>query len=237
MLRSACFSVPEETMRKLFILLIFSMLLLVPAARTQEPKAPAPAMPAIPVQPPPNGMHPNDPVIMPPGPHMMGSVVPGACAENPVYVPLGPHSYGAVFENVFDVVSQYFEIAYANRYDGRIETFPRIAPGLGQPWKPGSPDLYQRLLNTFQSMRNRAFVLIQVADDGGYFIQVVVFRELEDLPKPVSQYAGNAAFRSDDTVERQFEVIDPAVYDSHWIPLGRDTAFENAIIQKIKKCM
>src|SRR5271168_4818307 len=33
--------------------------------------------------------------------------------ENPVYVPLGPHSYGLLFENVLDVVTDYFEIAYS----------------------------------------------------------------------------------------------------------------------------
>jgi hypothetical protein len=157
--------------------------------------------------------------------------------ENPVYVPLGPNSYGMVFEKVFDVISEYFEIAYANRYDGRIETFARIAAGLEQPWRPGSPDWYGRLLATFQSIRHRAFVIIQLADDGGFFVQVVVFRELEDVPRPVRSTAGAAAFRSDNTVERQFEVIDPAVFEKAWIPVGRDTCLENAIIQKIKKCM
>src|ERR1700736_1394749 len=49
------------------------------------------------------------------------------CSDNPVYVPLGPASYAAVFEKVLDVVSDSgFEIAYSNRYDGRIETFPSI---------------------------------------------------------------------------------------------------------------
>jgi hypothetical protein len=157
--------------------------------------------------------------------------------ENPVYLPLGPTSYGTVFEKVFDVVSEYFEIAYANRYDGRIESFPRVAPGLEQPWRPGSPDLYQRLLATFQSIRHRCFVLIQLADDGGFFVQVVVFRELEDVPKPIRSTAGAASFRSDSTVERQFEVIDPAVFDRCWAPMGRDQCLENAIIKKIKKCL
>jgi hypothetical protein len=157
--------------------------------------------------------------------------------ENPVYVPLGPNAYGMVFEKVFEVVSEYFEIAYSNRYDGRIETFPRIAPGIEQFWKPGSPDWYQRVLATFQTIRHRAFVLIQLADDGGYFVQVMVFRELEDLPQPTRYTAGAAAFRSDNTVERQFEVIDPSVFEVGWIPLGRDPYLEHAIVEKIKKCM
>jgi hypothetical protein len=161
----------------------------------------------------------------------------GPAVENPVYVPLGPDSYGVVYEKVLDVVDDYFEIAYANRYDGRIETFPRIAPGLEQPWKPGNPDFRGRLWASCQTLRHRAFVLIQPADDGGFFVQVTAFRELEDLPKPMRQSAGGAAFRSDNTVDRQFEVIDPSVFEHNWIPLGRDIELEQAILKKIKDCM
>jgi len=162
---------------------------------------------------------------------------PDCTVENPVYIPLGPPAYGSVFEKVLDVVSNYFEISYANRYDGRIETFPAIAPGLEQLWKPGSPDAYERLLASVQSMRYRASVLIQPADDGGFFVQVTVFRELEDVPQPTQQTSGAAAFRSANTVERQFEVIDIAVQDSNWIPLGRESHLEQMILQQLKKCM
>src|SRR5262245_18377289 len=37
------------------------------------------------------------------------------CVENPIYVPLGPATYGVVFEQVLDVIDDYFEIAYRNR--------------------------------------------------------------------------------------------------------------------------
>jgi hypothetical protein len=162
---------------------------------------------------------------------------PNITVENPVFVPLGPPAYGVVFEKILDVVGDYFEIAYSNRYDGRIETFPRISPGLEQPWKPGSPDCYQRLEATLQSMRRRAIVLIQPADDGGYFIEVTVYKELEDLPQPTRMLAGGSAFRTGPTVERQFEVIDAAVFELNWIPKGRDTVLEQLILQRLKKCM
>jgi hypothetical protein len=160
-----------------------------------------------------------------------------APVENPVYIPLGPQSYGAVFEKVIDVIDDYFEISYANRYDGTITTFPRISPGLEQPWKPGSPDFDQRLLATLQTMRHRAEVLIQPADDGGFFVRVTVYKELEDLPRPVRATAGSASFRSDNTVERQFEVIDPTIFESSWIPKGRDLPLEQEILRKLKSCM
>lgn len=160
-----------------------------------------------------------------------------ACVENPAYVALGPASYGTVFEKVLDVVDDYFDVSVANRYDGRIETFPRIAPGLEQPWKKGSADLRSRFEATLQTIRHRAVVLIQPADDGGFFVQVVVYKELEDLPRPSRPTTAAAIFRSDNNVERQFQVIDPTVFESTWIPLGRDTALEQQILQQITSCL
>jgi hypothetical protein len=162
---------------------------------------------------------------------------PTVKVDNPVFVPLGPPSYGVVFEKVLDIVNDYFEISYSNRYDGRIETYPRIAPGLEQLWKPGSPDGYERLLASFQTIRYRGQVLIQPADDGGFFIQVIVYKELEDLEKPTRATAGAASFRSDPTIERQYEVVDPIVIDHRWIPKGRETHVEQMILQRIKGCL
>jgi hypothetical protein len=162
---------------------------------------------------------------------------PSLTVENPVFIPQGPVSYNPVFDKVIDVVSGYFEIADYNRYEGRIETFPRIAPGFERPWKAGDPDFDQRLLATLQTIRHRATVLIQPADNGGFFIQVTVYKELEDLARPVRATAGAAIFRSEPTVERQFEVVDIARIESNWIPLGRDTMLEQVLLQKLKKCL
>src|SRR5262245_5581860 len=172
----------------------------------------------------------SGPLLDNPGRVPSATVPAGA---NPVYIPLGPLAYGLVFEKVYDVIDDYFEIAYANRYDGRIETFPRISPGLEQPWKPGSPDFHQRLLATLQSIRHRAIVLIQPADNGGFFVDVTVFKELEGVPRPLRATAGSASFRSDNTLERQFEVVDATVVDSSWIPLGRDVKLEQVLVKRL----
>jgi hypothetical protein len=162
---------------------------------------------------------------------------PTASVENPVFVPLGGFSYGQVFERAIDVVAEYFEIAEYNRYDGRIETFPRIAPGLERFWKPGSPDFDQRLYATLQTVRHRATVLIQPAQNGGFFIQVTVYKELEDLARPIRAWAGAAIFRGEQSIERQFEVIDETHFEGNWIPIGRDVLLEQVILQKLKGCM
>lgn len=157
---------------------------------------------------------------------------------NPVFIPQGPDSYGKVFENVLQVLGDYgFEIAESNRYDGRIETVPRIAPGVIQFLKPGSPNLYERTLATLQSYRHRVSILIQPADNGGFFLEVIARKELEDIPRPIKQTAGAAIFRVDNSVERQFEVIDPTSFDSTWIFKGRDADLEQKIIQQLMHLM
>jgi hypothetical protein len=173
----------------------------------------------------------DNPVFVAPGP-----ISP--TAENPVYVPLGPASYGKVFDRVLTVLYDAgFELFEANRYDGRIETVPRVAPGLVMLLRPGSPNCYERLLSTLQTYRHRASVLIQPAENGGFFISVIVRKELEDLPRPTRELAGGAIFRTDSDVSRQYEVISPAVLDSMWIPKGRDTDLEQVLLQQIRKCL
>ena len=47
-------------------------------------------------------------------------VDPNVTVENPVFVPGGPTAYHAVFERTFDVISDYFEVAFSSRWDGRM---------------------------------------------------------------------------------------------------------------------
>jgi hypothetical protein len=160
--------------------------------------------------------------------------VPPPVASNPAYVPLGPPDYATVFETVIDVLDDYFEIALANRYDGRIRTFPRVAPGLEQFWRPGSPDGAERFLCTLQSYAYACDVVIQPGEQGGYHVFVTVNRYLEDLNRPIRATAGAASFRSDNSVDRRYEVVDPERPDAGWIPKGREEHIEQAIIRRIE---
>lgn len=144
----------------------------------------------------------------------------------------GPEAYAFLFESVLDVIDDEFDIAFASRYDGRIETFPRIAPGIGQP-RPGSPSFFERLLATMQTYRHRCFVLIQPAECG-YTVNVTVFKELEDLPNPTREVGPGAAFRSDASVDRRYEIVDPTIVSQVWIPKGRDVPLEQKILRKIR---
>jgi hypothetical protein len=159
--------------------------------------------------------------------------------ENPVLISPGqpsPNAYAVVWENVLSTIAADFEIAYSNRHEGRIITMPKIAPGYEQPWKPGSPDARERLLATLQTMRNRCIVQMRAAPDGGYLVQVVVYRELLDQKRPARATSG-PIFQDASTVDRQFEVVDPAIpVEGIWIPKGRDCAYEDYLLGKIRRC-
>jgi hypothetical protein len=161
---------------------------------------------------------------------------PCPSVENPVYLPGNPSAYNLIFDNLIDVVDDYFDLAEVNRYDGTIKTFPRVSPGLGQFFKPGSPDFDQRLLATLQSIRERAIISLRIADNGGYFVDVKIFKELEDLPQPTQAKSGAVAFRAQPSLQRQFDVIDETVIDTNWIPIGRDCKLEQVILQRLRKC-
>lgn len=159
--------------------------------------------------------------------------------ENPVLISPGqpsPAAYAEVFEKVLSNFSDYFEIAYANRYDGRIIGAPKIAPGLERPWVTGSPDLHERIHATFQTYRYRGDVQIRSAEQGGYLVKVTVYRELKDEGRPMGVPTGSV-FRDAPTVDRQFEVVDPSISsDGVWIPKGRALDVEDAILKHIRRC-
>jgi hypothetical protein len=167
-------------------------------------------------------------------PEFVGSAPPCEI-HNPVYLPQGPEQYGQLWEMVSDVVSDYFEISYANRYDGRIVTYPHIAPGVGQFFKPGSPTFHERVLATFQTIRHRAEISIQPADAGGFLVDVKVFKEVEDLPAPSNSLSGAAAFRNDPSLQRVEEVITGDTASQKWVPLGRAVDLEQRILERVQR--
>lgn len=161
--------------------------------------------------------------------------------ENPVLLSPGQHtgaSYAIVFDHVLSVMDDFFEIKYANPYDGRIVSKPSIAPGLERLWKPGSSSGMERLIATFQTIRYRGQVQIRASEGGGYLVDVVVFRELLDDIQPIGTNSSPSSFRDLPSVERQFEVVDDTVpvYDGgRWIPKGREHTIEQAILRKLRE--
>jgi hypothetical protein len=176
--------------------------------------------------------------------YVAGDAAAALPCENPVLLyPNRPprEAYAELFDRVLDAVDDYFPIAYANRYEGRVLGRPTTAPGYEQPWKPGSPDKYERTLVTLQAYRYRCEVRIREADPAGYFVQVTVRKELKDYPAPFGALAGVAVFGDAGSVDLDpFVVVDADITSpivdpgERWIPKGREAGIEQAIIQKLR---
>ncbi len=165
---------------------------------------------------------------------------PNKDCENPLLLSPGAPtaaSYAEVFERVLDVVDDDFPVVVADRYDGRIVTDWRISPGYEQFFRGGSPDARERLLATFQTIRVRATAEIRTAERGGYRVLVVVDKELESLAQPANSLPGGAVFGGMPTVDRRAELVGPTVSENYqWYRVGRDFAYEQKILSRLRDC-
>jgi hypothetical protein len=159
--------------------------------------------------------------------------------ENPIHLP--PASPDCVWEAVIDVLDDYFEIEREERGRqlagvstvGRIETFPAIGSTLLEPWKGDSATPYDRLECTLQSMRRRALVQVIPSDDGGTLVDVVVYKELEDMAQPENAPTASATFQFDSGLQRFSVPVGRQGVSLGWIPKGRDPALEQKIIAQL----
>jgi hypothetical protein len=142
-------------------------------------------------------------------------------------------NYETVWETTIAVLDKYFDIAYENRYDGRIETKPQTAATLLEPWHPDTVGLYQRLEASLQTIRRRSFVIVHPAPAGGFQVVVEVYKEIEDLPQPIgSRTAGGTFFQSIQPIQQDV-ISSPITAGAGWISLGRDKSLESRIIRDI----
>ena len=154
---------------------------------------------------------------------------------NPVFIPIAdPH---CAWETAVDVVDDYFRIAHEEPVrqvgnmltEGCITTAAEISPTIFEPWRHDTVDPEQRLENTLQTMRRRAIVRV-IPAQGGHWVDVAVFKELEDLAQPEHATAGAATFRYDDTLSGVENPPIPGEATKGWIAKGRDVSMEQYII-------
>lgn len=180
---------------------------------------------------------------LPPG---VGPQVPGMPVEVGVPGPANPISVPVVdddlaWDQISDVVSDYFRIAREQRArrggevwtEGRIETAPLDGATWLEPHRADSVGEFNRWESTFQSIRRRATVRV-IPDANGYLVELIVEKELEDLPKPEKSTAGTATFRNDGSLpSRRLEEVSRTHPSPRWIPLGRDPALEQRMLAEI----
>jgi hypothetical protein len=158
--------------------------------------------------------------------------------ENPLFLP--PVEREFLWNQTIDAMDDYFRIEREDRVrliggvltEGRIDTFPTIGSTIFEPWRGDSTRGYEKIHATLQSIRRRATIRV-IPVEGGYLLDVVVQKELEDLDKPEHATAGGATLRHDGTIVRQEGPPGRYSVTLGWIPIGRDLALEQRILADV----
>jgi len=159
---------------------------------------------------------------------------------NPIVVPVTNDE--VAWDQVADVVSDYFTIAREQRArrdgevwtEGRIETAPQDGATWLEPFRHDSVGSFNRWESTFQTIRRRAIVRV-IPDAAGYLVEVIVEKELEDLPNPEKATAGGAVFLNDDAIpSRRLEEVSRTRSSPRWLQLGRDPLLEQRMLGDIQ---
>jgi hypothetical protein len=159
---------------------------------------------------------------------------------NPIVVPVTNDE--VAWDQIADVVSDYFTIAREQRArregevwtEGRIETAPQDGATWLEPHRKDSVGSFNRWESTFQTIRRRAIVRV-IPDAAGYLVEVIVEKELEDLPNPEKATAGGAVFLNDDAIpSRRLEEVSRTRSSPRWLQLGRDPLLEQRMLGDIQ---
>jgi len=180
-----------------------------------------------------------------------GPVVPGPppTPRNSVVIP--PLDAEVVWTKMVDVADDFFKVQAEQRVvfangiptEGRIDTFPQTGATILEPWRRDSVGWDERWEATLQSIRRIATMRL-VPDPAGWRIEVVVHKELENLPRPMRATTGGASFRNDDSLYRygtplptlgqqvgdQPRPVASPTPNLGWIPLGRDSLLERRML-------
>lgn len=159
--------------------------------------------------------------------------------DNPMLLGVTDHHFA--WEVVVDVMDDYFAIEREEPVrligntltEGRLDTFPKVGATIFEPWLHDSANSRERLESTLQSIRRSAVVRV-IPTEQGYWVDVAVFKELEDVIQPEQSTAGAATFRYDDTLTRVTNAVGEQEINEGWIPQGRDTALEQRIIAQLR---
>jgi hypothetical protein len=182
----------------------------------------------------------DQPIYAPPAPLGM---LPPAPQANPVLVTSMDRDF--VWDQVVDVVDDYFRVEHEERVrlvgdlltEGRLDTYPRGASTIFEPWNRDSVTPYDRWEATLQSIRRRATVRV-IPDQQGFLVDVVVLKELEDVPRPESgsiSLANAQTLRNDDALIRLTNPVGGQEPTAGWIGIGRDAALEQVILAQIQE--
>ena len=159
---------------------------------------------------------------------------------NPMSVPAANDEFA--WEQIVDVVTEYFTVTREQQVrrsgeawsEGRIETAYQGGASWLVPFRKDSVGSFNRWESTFQTIRRKALVRV-MPDANGFAVEVIVEKELEDLPHPERAMAGAAAFRFDQSLPSdRAQEVGRTFSSERWLPLGRDAALEAKMLADIQ---
>jgi hypothetical protein len=184
-----------------------------------------------------------DPFAMDPNNPMSAGapiVVPGDGGSSQIHIPVANRDW--TWEQIVDTVDDYFRIERERQVqlvgdvltEGRIDVHPQIGATLPELHRRDSVGRYNRWESTFQTIRRRATIRV-IPDATGYLVDVLVEKDLEDLPRPENSTAGAATFRNDSSLpSAAAEAVSRTRLASNWIFIGRDPELEQAMIADLQ---
>jgi hypothetical protein len=159
---------------------------------------------------------------------------------NPLVVPLMDRWF--IMDEISDEIDDYFRILREERIrtvdgvmtEGWIETHPRIGSTLLEPWHHDSTRGYEKIHASLQTVRRYAKVRVIPTSDS-FTIDVQVFKELEDNPKPLNSPVSGKVLRTDNALDVDQPDFWAANKNKGWITLGRDVSLEQRILRNIQQ--
>lgn len=172
--------------------------------------------------------------------------MPGMFAPQIVEVPvsnpsrIGPMDSEFLWLQVVDAVDDHFRIQseqWVRRdaeqwLEGRLTSFPEVSGTSFEPWRKETTRGFERLQSTIQTIRRTATVRV-VPEESGYWIEVHVLKEQEDVDQAQASTAGSSAQRHDGTIVRNENQQRQLPVTLGWFEIGRDTELERRIMSGI----
>ncbi len=142
-----------------------------------------------------------------------------------------------LWDTIVDVVDDYFQVQREQRVrqvgdvqtEGLLVTLPKPGATFLEVFERDSVTFHDRLESTLQSIRRRAVVRV-VPTGGGYLVDIAVYKDLEDLPKPELGFVGRFNVRNDDSLRRLSQPVGGGEPTIGWIQQGRDAALEQRMM-------
>ncbi|MFO0871326.1 MAG: hypothetical protein U0935_20575 [Pirellulales bacterium] len=168
-----------------------------------------------------------------------GATLPAKEAvPNPLFVPIVDREL--LWNQLVDELDDYFRIAREQRVqdsggvltEGRIDTYPTVGATALEPWRRDSTPGFERLEATLQSIRRRCTARV-IPREGGYFVEVQVLKELEDVSQPERSTVVGPTQRHDGSLVRGETDTQTGPQTLGWICIGRDVSLEQQILTEL----